>query len=40
MLLVLLASLPLLFLVPDPWVVARSGLLSYAILYLGWRLRA
>ncbi|MEA2560186.1 MAG: hypothetical protein QOH06_1690 [Acidobacteriota bacterium] len=40
MLLALLASLPLLFLVPDPWVVARSGLLSYAILYLGWRLRA
>lgn len=38
-LLLLLASLPLLFLAPDPWAVARSGMLSCAILYLGWRLR-
>ncbi|HEX5720403.1 MAG TPA: histidine kinase [Thermoanaerobaculia bacterium] len=40
MLLILLVSLPLLFLVPDPWDVARAGMLSYAILYMGWLLRA
>lgn len=40
MLLVLLVSLPFLFLVPDPWAVARAGMVSYVILYLGWQLRA
>ena len=39
MLLALLASIPCLFLFPDPWAVARAGLVSYAILYLGWQLR-
>jgi len=39
MLLVLLASLPFLLLLPDPWDAARAGMISCAILYLGWQLR-
>lgn len=40
LLLILLGSLPCLILLPYTWEVARAGLLSYGILYLGWWLRA